>query len=1053
MRSTRHAAFVESCLQRPLALICLLAMIPAALAQLAAPRLEIHRPGMSDDRVRLSCSFGSNALLTLEASTNLTAWRIIGVLHDALFGYPDAEAPVLRQRFYRLHAAPRGPTNDWKNQIIFPTDSFRSTNSGQTIRWVKFAVLLNDPVRVIYQDSVKFPFHYDFATQRLAPFLGMGHVAFDTVSLHHTNQQILLGTVLFAPGTNFVEYGIQFVGLDAYTPEEIGRWFELVKATVHASGGAGVYYMPSFEQSEMTRTNAEAFAARGISVASIGRWVEVNHTYSQGWAMGRLKYFPASEIEVAFADGRLRPEDILLTDGVPAETPLVAGIISLTPSTPNSHTAILAQSFGIPFVYLPDAGERARVQQLAGRKIILLAIIMHDIGETKVLDVENMLTPALESELLTLKRPEPIEFATKQSFGTISASTETLVPSDIRYFGGKAANYGLLRRALPTNCPAALAFSFDLWDAFLDQSLPGGPTTLREHIAARLAPYTNYPPDIASLKTNLAFIRNVFTRTARFTAQQQHAITNALGVFTPGRNIRFRSSTNVEDSEHFTGAGLYDSFSGCLLDDADSDADGPSHCDPTENEERGVFRAMQKVYASFYNDSAFLERLRHGVDEAKVGMGLLVHHSFPDDVELANGVATMQFGYGFFLTNYLVNMTGDLVTQLGAESVTNPDGTASPEVVDGRHYGSSMGVTLKQRSSRVPLGAHVMDWPDEYRAFLELFKRVGDGFLDFYPSKRSFYLDFEYKKDVNLGLVVKQVREIPSPNTTNRTVAFVINEPTTWCVAQREAADVFANHRLKSLWRLNTLNMRLTESNLTQGIYTEAILNYVEDGAIQTLSGPMNSWPNASNSPSGAFNYWTTGSGTNQRAWALETIITTSVTGARAPIFTQDDFQKKLRVTYVRPMPKVLGNGLPTTTTNELVFLEPCAQIVPGSSLRQRTLSHTNGVNIQTSFYWPKAPVASGGYTAPLIRFAETRITGLTTNPILLTNHFSQTYRPGHHNFTEDFVFEPRLEPGLSASTLAELTAADIQLIHVWWGGGNIFIFNVLGFDQTIRRL
>jgi hypothetical protein len=576
---------------------------------------------------------------------------------------------------------------------------------------------------------------------------------------------------------------------------------------------------------------------------------------------------------------------------------------------------------------------------------------------------------------------------------------------------------------------------------------------LRQQIDARLAPYTNYPPDIASLKTNLAFIRNLFTGTARFTAGQQAAITNALGVFTPGRKIRFRSSTNVEDSEHFTGAGLYDSFSGCLLDDTDADNVGPSHCDPTEEEERGVFRAMQKVYASFYNDNAFLERLRHGVDETKVGMGLLVHHSFPDEEELANGVATMQFRYGFSVTNYLLNMTGDLVTQLGAESVTNPDGTASPEVVDGQHYGSFLGVTLQQRSSRVPFGAYVMQWEEDYLAFLQLFKRVGDGFLEFDPAKRTFYLDFEYKKDVNLGRVVKQVREIPNPNTTNRTVPFMIDEPSVWCVGQREAADVFANHRLKSLWTLHTPNMRLAESNLMHGLYSQTRFTYVQDGVIQTLTGPMSSWPNASNSPSGTFNYWTTGTGTNQRAWRLETTITTSVTGGQPPIFTQDDFPKMLRVVYAIPVPKVLDDNPPTTTTNELVVLEPCRDLMPGAILQQRTMIKTN-VTVQTSFYWPlPGPGFAGGYTAPLIRFVETSITGLTTNPIVLTNYFSQTYRPGHHNFTEEFIFEPRLEPGLSPSTLAELNAANIQLLHVWWGGGNVFVFNVLGWDGIIRRL
>ena len=35
----------------------------------------------------------------------------------------------------------------------------------------------------------------------------------------------------------------------------------------------------------------------------------------------------------------------------------------------------------------------------------------------------------------------------------------------------------------------------------------------------------------------------------------------------------------VEDSEAFSGAGLYDSFSGCAEDDTDADNAGPSRCD------------------------------------------------------------------------------------------------------------------------------------------------------------------------------------------------------------------------------------------------------------------------------------------------------------------------------------------------------------------------------------------------------------------------------------------------------------------------------------------
>ena len=317
--------------------------------------------------------------------------------------------------------------------------------------------------------------------------------------------------------------------------------------------------------------------------------------------------------------------------------------------------------------------------------------------------------------MLALKVPEPINFLTKQTYGAYWTNTDILVPTDIQYFGGKAANYGLLRRWIPTNCPIAIAFSFDLWDEFLDQTLPGG-GTLRSNLASRLAPYTNYPPDIVSLKTNLAAVRALFTDTASFNAAQQQAITNALApFFNPLRKIRFRSSTNVEDAEHFTGAGLYDSYSGCLMDDLDGDTSGPSQCDPTESKERGVFRAIQRVYASFYNDDAYLERLMHRVNESQVAMGVLVHHSFPDEEELANGVATPTFTF----TTSSTNVTGDLVTQLGAVSVTNPDGSSAPEIVTGKRYtsayGSTYSLTLKQYSSLVPLGEYVMDWQADYR--------------------------------------------------------------------------------------------------------------------------------------------------------------------------------------------------------------------------------------------------------------------------------------------------------------------------------------------------
>ncbi len=502
----------------------------------------------------------------------------------------------------------------------------------------------------------------------------------------------------------------------------------------------------------------------------------------------------------------------------------------------------------------------------------------------------------------------------------------------------------------------------------------------------------------------------------------------------------------MEDTERFTGAGLYDSFSGCLMDDLDGDDTGPCRCEPDTSKEHGVFRALRKVYASFYNDDACLARLSHQVDETKAGMGVLIHPSFPDEEELANGVATPRFDFKPGNTN----VTAEMVTQLGAESVTNPDGTSVPEVVSISGVNNYTGLRLKQGSSLVPLGGFVMDSPSDYQCFVELFSQVAQGFHQFYPAKPKLFLDFEYKKDTRLGLVVKQARQLPQPGTSSPRTAFLIDEPAVCEV--RQYGPVFRNHRLKSVWTLRSPNLRLMATNLIHGVYAQSSLEYLENGEVRTLEGPMNSWPNASNSLDGSTNCWTTGSGANQRRWELETTLKTTVLGSEAPILTLADFRRTIAVTHATPVPILYGETL-TNTVSEIAYLQLRDDDVSSSIRREWLFIKTNVVAIQTIYYWPKPPEGIAAISTPLQRFVETRISGLTSMPIVLTNYYSQTYGGCCHNAMEDFLFEPRLEPGLPAATLAELEAANIQLIYVSSWGGHAYAFYVIGFNQTLRRL
>jgi hypothetical protein len=1034
----------------------LLALLP--VVSRAATQFDPATPG-TNGWMRVAGRMATNQLVMLQASPDLQRWDGLAVLDfrqpkpgawnewwatNDTFAFWDLAAPSWPCRFYRLNTAPFQATNDWKNQVLFANDAFAQTglNSGEdAIGWVKFAILLDDPYRVIYQDGRSYLLHHQFATNRLAPLRGLSAEDFDRLSLYVTNQKVLLGTLLFPPRPEIREYGIQFAGRDPYPGEWVRTFFERVVSTVVAPPDVTPFYLPAFEQSEAALIDEPYLLQHGIRVSSVNRWVTSDQVYSAGWALGRLRFIPAKEINAAYSDGRLSPRDILVTDGVPAEVPFVAGIVATTPATPNSHVAILAQAYGIPFAFVASAAGQARLAQLDGREVVLQTTLRSGFAHVSVLEAGDALSPGLREELLALKQPPSPVIQTVATYGAFSAPVDQLHPDDIRYFGGKAAHFGLLRRSIPASCSEAIAFSFDLWSAFMAQTLPSGPK-LGDEIQTRLGAYTNYPPDMARVRQDLAEIRDLITRTARFTPEQQAAIINALSGFEPTRPIRFRSSSNAEDGETFSAAGLYDSFSGCLADDLDGDTRGPCRCDPSESNERGVFRAIQKVYASFYNDNAFLERLRHDIRERDVGLAVLVHYSTPDEYELANGVATVSQGSQLWGAT---RMKANLVTQKGAVSVTNPEGNAAPETVE---CSAPDQLQLVQPSGLIPLGSYVLNWPGEYTALAGLMFRVYDDYVKEAGSgvATNLVLDFEYKKVEPGKLLVKQVRPVPQPPSPS-TTRYLLGEALTYGVYPREGSDILANHRLKCRFTLQTSSGRLANTNLAAALYTEARLEFRQGDAFRTLEGAPSTWPDATHAVSQdprrgtvAEDGWTFGEGARRWTFRLTSVIPVAASGG-TPFLAQAEIRKWLRVTYATPQPTFGVAGEPPRTITEeevqLVALPDPATLAPnaaetfagpgGVRFVVRFLNSTNnlgpplGVDLN---FW-------GTYPASYSTWLETDLAGATTEPMRLRAYPAQSAMPTHKYLWSLFLFEPGLDPSLPAEQRAEWEARGIQWIHV----------------------
>lgn len=1033
-----------------LALLLTTVLLEPSQAQ-TIPRIRLGaRTDTTNHWTRLTSTNATEAVHTLQASTDFTGWTNIAVLHDGPFDFADLGAFGLGQRFYRVTSRAKNANDDGKNQVFFPEEAFQSGFDGglETVRWVKFAILLDDPTRVWFQDSSKYPFHYDFAVKRLTPFAGMSRPQFDAATLRLVGQKAVLGAVLFPPNQSAPEYGVQFVGLDAYPAEQVVQWLKLVAAAVYPTRPGRPIYLPTTEQIPASEADRAVFERAGVTLGKVERWLRGSVCYSSGWALGRLVFVPADQINAAYADGRLKHTDILLTDGIPAEVPYLAGIISLAAATPNSHVAILAQSYRIPFIYLADAAEQAWIKARAGKDILLRAEQAFVGGEIRIAPVDLSNDPGTRAGILALKAPGPVKLTPKALAGVLATNVDKLTPADTRYVGGKAANYGNLRRQVPNNSEPAIAFTFDLWDAFMDQTLPGSAKTLRQEIRDRTATFT-YPPSIPAVQQTLAGIRDLITKTARFSTAQQLVILQHLGMFEPGRKIRFRSSTNVEDSEQFTGAGLYDSYSGCAADDLDGDNKGPSICDATEKDERGVFRALQKVYASFYNHNAWLERLRVGMNEDQVGMAVLAHYSFPDADEMANGVAKIRYtksGQSF-------SHGGDLVTQLGAVSVTNPEGGAIAEVVNTFGFESSVFFNTTTRSSLVPLGGNVMTWEADYKELARLLSLSANGYAKLFPAKTEFTLDVEYKKMRPGKMVLKQLREVYEPVAQRPAVRYLVNEPLEYVVLQGEQGDVLANHRLKSVLRLETRNLALVASNLVTSFYTNATAELRAGNEVLRLTNGPASWPGAAHSVNGqtVMDRWALGAGADLRTFTLETSLDIQSIFANQPIVTQRDLRKTLKVQYATAVPTLTFEG-PGTTKEDTVMLVEREPVTAASLLQKRSLAK-GAVAVETEFYWPEPPRGpTAGYTAPVIQWVQTRITGLTSTPLILTNDYAQTYHPGHHNFWEDFAFEPQLDPAVSAAQLEELRVKNIQLIVISKSDSATTI-RALGFDGKFRSL
>jgi hypothetical protein len=112
--------------------------------------------------------------------------------------------------------------------------------------------------------------------------------------------------------------------------------------------------------------------------------------------------------------------------------------------------------------------------------------------------------------------------------------------------------------------------------------------------------------------------------------------------------------------------------------------------------------------------------------------------------------------------------------------------------------------------------------------------------------------------------------------------------------------------------------------------------------------------------------------------------------------------------------------------------------------------ANTNLIVRMRTEYWLDGPEIYTSYPTQVGNLS-TRIEGLTTEPIVLSDYYSQTFEGEHIVRSERFVFEPRLEPNISSAILAELEALNIQLL-VFTHRFGIPRLRLIGRERELRE-
>ncbi len=462
------------------------------------------------------------------------------------------------------------------------------SNQGE-VESVKFIYDENEN-RIYFMNTKRHDWHFVFAEQ----FLGYdkGHYHFNATQYTNSSERYLFpGSINFYKSIN--KYVLRFYPGDEMGCNKIEEIYHRILALSYLQNKLFLYSNNTEWQkcaNVPQISSDEIFKGQNYQALNL----------SEGF--GYLRKIEIENLNSTY----LGKHDIVLLNGIPNDVSVVAGIITTEFQTPLSHINILSHNRKTPNMALRDGWTNSKIETLLGELVYLEVQ-----ADSFILRKAN-----LEEATSFWNKNEPQSTVSLEKditvSGLINLNQEGI--NSVNIIGGKAANFAELLKVqhpkIPTpENPFAIPFFY------YNQHIQNNKI---DEIIHQLLSDETFQTNQDYRKEKLSQLRNLIVESP-INPDLADLVRQKINDFANFKAYRFRSSTNAEDLDFFSGAGLYDSFSA-----------------KAEHETKTIENAIKKVWASLWNFRAFEEREYYKIDHNSVAMGILVHRSFPD--EDANGV-------------------------------------------------------------------------------------------------------------------------------------------------------------------------------------------------------------------------------------------------------------------------------------------------------------------------------------------------------------------------------------------------------------------------------